>query len=240
MNIAVILAGGVGSRMCSTGIPKQFLTVFGRPIVIHTLLEFEKSKKISKIVVVCKAEYLEKMQMLVKEYGINKVGKIVSGGNTGQESIWKGLVAAEEYASQQSIVVIHDGVRPFITEALIDECIEQSILFGNAVAATPAIETVGISEKGISVDKIESRRKCFIIKAPQCFRFWEIYEAHKQARLLNKFDYVDSASLMRELCGSDLHIVKCQKSNIKVTTPEDFYVLRALFELKETIDVFGQ
>ena len=67
MNIAVILAGGVGSRMCSTGIPKQFLTVFGRPIVIHTLLEFEKSKKISKIVVVCKAEYLEKMQMLVKE-----------------------------------------------------------------------------------------------------------------------------------------------------------------------------
>ena len=115
MNIAVIFAGGVGKRMKSSGIPKQFLKIHGVPIIIHTLQKFQECKEVDAIVIACVASHLTYMQELVEQYNINKVQKIVKGGKTGHQSIYNGLIAAKQISkTDKDIVLIHDGVRPII------------------------------------------------------------------------------------------------------------------------------
>ena len=119
MNIAVIFAGGVGRRMNSRGIPKQFLKVNGVPIIIHTLQVFEHSKEIDKIVIACIDEYIKYLQSLISLYHIKKVASVVKGGSTGQQSIYNGLYAASLIAKEEkSVVLLHDGVRPLIDDDL--------------------------------------------------------------------------------------------------------------------------
>lgn len=239
MNNAIIFAGGVGSRMRTHGLPKQFLVVFGKPIIVHTLEHFEHCGCIEHVVVVCKKEFIHRMRQLVEEFHFRKIYKIVEGGETGQESIWNGLTEIYANFPTTNNVVIHDGVRPFISPELIDECVKVCEKEGNAVAASRAIETVSVVKKNQIVDRIEKRENCFVLKAPQCFKFSDIYEAHLQAKKLHQLDFIDSASMVKQLLNQELHIVECDKSNIKVTTPEDFYILRALFESREVFQIMG-
>lgn len=238
-NIAIIFAGGSGARM-GTGLPKQFLEVNGKPIIIHTLDIFEDHPLIDEIYVACKSEYIEKLKKMVDRYWISKVKDIVPGGATGQDSIFNALRAAAEHNTGDAIVLIHDGVRPCITSELIDDVIDSVIKNGSAITCTAMYETPVVSHGGEIVEQTPPRDDFYTAQAPQCFYLGDILNAHNIVRKENPGyeGIVDSCTLMRSL-GKEVSIVKGNRGNIKVTTPEDLYIFRAMIQYRETQDVFG-
>lgn len=239
MNIAVIFAGGIGKRMNSKALPKQFLRLYGKEIIIYTLEHFEQHPQIDKIVVACVEEWIPFLTGLIEKYGLKKVVRIVPGGETGQDSIYCGLCAAKEIAGDgKHVVLIHDGVRPLIEKQTITDCIRSVMDNGSAVTVAPAIETIiRVNEKEQISDVID-RSNCLLARAPQCFFLSEILEAHTRAREKGKHDFIDSASLMKYY-GHSLSVVPGPVENIKITTPMDFYTFRALFEARENSQLFG-
>ena len=138
MNIAVVFAGGIGQRMKSKGLPKQFLSVHSKPIIIHTLEHFQHSEKIDAICISCVPDWIDYLKGLLEQYNITKVKAIVPGGETGQMSIVNGLRAADKWAKEQdessrNVVLIHDGVRPLINEKLINDCIDSVNKYCSAI-----------------------------------------------------------------------------------------------------------
>lgn len=240
MNIAVLFAGGVGSRMNSKALPKQFLLIHGKPIIIHTMEKFEDHEQIDAIVVSCVEGWIDYLQDLVDKYGITKVKKIVPGGSTGQLSIYKGLCAAKEISdAEDSVVLIHDGVRPFITAKLIDDNIESVKKFGSAITSVPAKETVLMVNKDENqILNIPDRSSTRLARAPQSFCLDEILGAHEKALSEQKTDFIDSCSLMQYF-GKKLYLIDGPMENIKITTPEDFYTMRALLDAKENEQIYG-
>ena len=238
-NIAIIFAGGSGARMGS-GLPKQFLEIDGKPIIIYTLEIFEDHPKIDEIYVACKEEYIGKLHKLVRRFDLEKVKKIVSGGSTGQDSIFRALSAAAEENSQDSTVLIHDGVRPCILPETIDDNLACVEAHGNAVTCTALFETPVISDDGKHVDEMPQRSKFYTAQAPQCFYMKDVMKAHRRMREIDPSytGIIDTCTLMRYF-GYDIHIVPGPRGNIKVTTPEDLYLFRAMIQYKETANVFG-
>ncbi|MBO5163942.1 MAG: 2-C-methyl-D-erythritol 4-phosphate cytidylyltransferase [Ruminococcus sp.] len=240
MNIAVIFAGGVGSRMHSKERPKQFLLMHGDPIIIHTLRKFEEHKDIDAIVVSCIESWIPYLEKTAMRCGINKLKKIVPGGSSGQESIYNGLLAAEEVANgERSVVLIHDGVRPLISEELISDninCVHEN---GSAITCVPVKETiVSLNQDGKSVDYIPTRDDLRIARAPQSFWLDDILELHRKSLDENKLDFIDSCSMMKYY-GKELYLVDGPLENIKITTPDDFYTMRALLDAKENAQIYG-
>ena len=238
-NLAIIFAGGSGARMGS-GIPKQFIEVNGKPIIIHTLDIFEEHPDIDEIYIACKEDCIHKLQKLVKKHMISKVMKIVPGGKTGQDSIYNALSAAAEHNTEDAVVLIHDGVRPCITKELIDDdlkCVEEH---GSAVTCTALYETPVISSDGRTIDDVPPRSQFYTAQAPQCFTLGEVMEAHAITRKQNPGyeGIVDTCSMMKKL-GKDVVLVDGPRGNIKVTTPEDLYTFRAMIQYKETEQIFG-
>lgn len=238
MNIAVIFAGGIGKRMKSKEKPKQFLVMYGKPIIVYTLEVFQYDSNIDAIVVACVEEWIPHLENLVSHYNLSKVKKIVPGGETGQMSIYKGLCAAEEIAKEErNIVLIHDGVRPLISSDLLDKNIESVIQHGSAITCVDAKETIILYDGKCKVDSIVNREKAKLARAPQSFWLEEILEAHRKALKECKKDFIDSCSLMKYY-GKQLHIVEGSDENIKITTPEDFYIMRALLAAKEDSQIY--
>lgn len=239
MNIAVIFAGGVGSRMHTKEKPKQFLNMHGKPIIIHTLEKFEEHEEIDAIVVACVREWISYLNHLVSKYNLKKVKKIVPGGMNGQESIYFGLCAAEEAADgEQSIVLIHDGVRPLIDRRVISNSIESVKLYGSAIASVKVKETVLLVDEQNGVREIPDRSQCRMARAPQSFWLEEIIEMHRKAQKENLLDFIDSCSMM-EYYGKRLYLIDSPEENIKITTPDDFYIMRALLDAKEDSQIYG-
>lgn len=231
MNYALVFAGGTGQRMKSQSLPKQFLRVHGKPIIIHTLSQFENSKEISGIVVVCLETYIDTLKSMLKDYGIKKVLNIVNGGDSGQQSIYNGLKCLSEFAKDNDIVLIHDGVRPLIDGKLISDniaCVKKN---GNAITVSKAIETVVLVEND-NVSAIENREKCFYAKAPQSFYFKDIYGCHNKAIAENKNGFIDSATMM-QYYGHRLFTVLGESDNIKITTQMDYFMFKGLLDSKE-------
>lgn len=239
MNIAVIFAGGTGQRMNTASKPKQFLELHGKPIIIYTLEYFQKHSQIDGIVVVCLESWIDYCENLLKKYQIDKVLKIVPGGNSGQESIFNGLEAAHQISvNEQDIVLIHDGVRPLINEALITNCIASVKKHGNAITVSPAIETILLKTEDGVIGNILKRSECEMAKAPQCFYLNDIYSCHLKAKAAGKDDFIDSASLM-QYYGYKLNAVEGPLENIKITTPADFYIFRAIMDARENLQILG-
>lgn len=239
MNIAVIFAGGTGTRMNTKSKPKQFLEMHGKPVLIYTLERFQHHPMIDKIVLVCLESWISYAESLLKKYFIHKVCKIVPGGESGQESIFHGIQAAHDLFQDEDVVLIHDGVRPLINEDTITDCINMVNTQGNAITVSPAIETIFLKEDSTQqVGKIFNRSSCEMAKAPQCFKLGDIYEAHCQAIKEQKFDFIDSASLM-QYYGHSLYTVEGPSENIKITTPVDFYIFRAIMDAKESLQILG-
>ena len=238
-NIAIIFAGGSGVRM-GAGKPKQFLEVNGKPIIIHTLDIFENHPDIDEIYVACKEEYIETLHKMLRRFDITKVRDIVPGGNTGMGSIYNALKAAAKKNEGDAIVLIHDGVRPCINPGIVDEVIEETRKSGAAATCTPLYETPIVSRNGETVEEAPDRSTCYTAQAPQGYRLGEILSFHDRVRTDNP-DYtgiVDNCTLMHRL-GKSVTIVKGPRSNIKVTTPEDLYIFKAMLEYRETRDAFG-
>lgn len=240
MNIAVIFAGGVGSRMHSKDRPKQFLEMYNKPIIIHTLEYFENHRDIDAIVVVCIEDWIPYLNELLYKFRIEKVKKVVPGGKTGQLSIFNGLLAAKEIAGEEkSIVLIHDGVRPLITEKLIKDNIESVKLHGSAITTAVVKETILVVNEGKStIDYVPSRNNSRVAKAPQSFWLDDILNAHKKSLAEGENNCIDSCTMMQKY-GYDLYLIDGPSQNIKITTPEDFYTMRAILEAKENEQIYG-
>lgn len=242
MNYAIVLAAGVGQRMRNGGLPKQFLKLMGKPIIIYTLEKFAESKEIDKIIVVCHGSYVEYMQRLIHLYQIRKVDKVIVGGSDRQSSLQRGLSAVVEAGGMpEDIVVIHDGVRPLVDASTIRENIRIARQYGCAVTVHPVTETVVITEtEKADMSDFKKRADTYSMTAPQTFQIEKILNAYKkiQEKEADGIPLLDAAMVYAQ-AGGEVHLVKEQGTNIKITTPEDYYFLKAMLELEENKFVFG-
>lgn len=240
MNIAIIFAGGSGVRM-GGGVPKQFLEINGKPILFHTLSLFEEHHKIDKIYLAVLQDYIPYVRALAREFHISKLADVIAGGSTAQDTIYRALTRAREDNPGDSIVLIHDGVRPFVAYDVISNNIKSVKECGSAITSTPCYETVLISkDEGQTVDHLPYRKEAFTAQAPQSFRLDDIIAAHGAVRGNNPdyVDLIDSCTIMRSI-GKTPHLVEGNQGNIKITTPTDVYMFRALLQYKENEQAFG-
>lgn len=238
MNYVVIFAGGAGKRMNTRTRPKQFLTLHGKEIIVYTLEHFENHPEIDGISIVCIESWIGHLKKLLDKYQIKKVKWISSGGNTGQESIFNGLDAMRNDIDHDSVVLIHDGVRPLIDEELISENIRMTKQRGNGITVVPATETVMLMDENDHIIQSVDRKKCRVVRAPQSFIYRDILNAHDEARRLGECDIIDSATMMSAK-GYTLYPVVGKPENIKITTPSDFYTFRAIVEAEENSQILG-
>ena len=239
MNIALIFAGGVGSRMNTKSRPKQFLELRGKPVIIYTLELFDNHKDIDGIVVVCIESWIPFLEKMIRKFEISKVLKIVPGGDTGQLSIYNGLCAAEDIVqnNDNAIVLIHDGVRPLITESTITENILKAREKGNCITCIPAFESFVVKQNNGTIS-IPQRSNSLIARAPQTFLLKDIIEVHRKALKENRKDFIDSCTMMNHY-GYQLELIEGPIENIKITTPTDFFIFRAMIEIHENQQIFG-
>lgn len=242
MTVAIILAAGVGQRMRNAGLPKQFLKLFGKPIIIYTLEKFQGCAEIDKIVVVCKDGYLDYMKDLLETYHMQKVEKVVVGGSSRQNSLRHGMEAAESVGcTREDVVVIHDGVRPLVSMATIRENVRIAREYGCAITVYPATESVLISDGvDIRIDDFKKRADTYSLSSPQTFQFGKLLDAFSGNP---KEDYhgmpLLDAGMVYSSVGGEVRLVKEQSPNIKITTPEDYYYLKAMLEMEENRVIFG-
>jgi len=210
-------------------VPKQFLELAGKPVLAHTLEVFQRHPEIDGIYLVCNPAYRGKTDEIVRQFGIGKVRRIVDGGASAQDSIYNGLRTVATELPPETIVLLHDGVRPCIDAAVISANIESVRAHGNGVTFTPCVETLIISRKGDCIDDIPYRRESFSAQAPQSFRLGDILAAHERIRAMagGYTDMVDQATICWKL-GIPIHLVPGNRGNIKITTPEDIWTMEAL------------
>lgn len=238
MNIAVIFAGGAGKRMNTKSRPKQFLELNGKPIIIYTLELFDNHPNIDAIVIACIEDWIPFLKKMINKFEIGKVKRIVSGGTTGQESIYKGLCVAEELSSEnETIVLIHDGVRPLITEDTITDNIKKVKECGSCITCIYATETFVVKNDDNTL-MIPERKNSLIARAPQSFLLKDIINAHRKALKEGRNDFIDSCTMM-SYYGYKLGLIEGPMENIKITTPTDYFIFRAMNEVHENQQIFG-
>ena len=224
----------VHALMNSRAKPKQFLELHGKSVIIYTVEIFEKHPEVDDITIVCLEGWIGELEYQLKKNLIQKVKVIVPGGATGHESIALGLEAMKDIASDDDIVLIHDGVRPLITDKIISENIEAVKKYGSAITAAPAAETVveACEAPDLRISSVTERGHTYTAKAPQSFLYGEILEAYRKSKE-EGFLAIDSAHLLNHQGRDDLHIVPCSRHNLKITEPADYYIFRALYEAME-------
>jgi D-ribitol-5-phosphate cytidylyltransferase len=237
VNVAVIFAGGIGSRMNAKALPKQFLEVNGKPIIIHTLEHFDDHPEIDAIAIAIVPEWRAHLTKLLNRYELSKVNWIVDGGVTGQASRHQALKAVAEDAPGDTVVLIHDGVRPLINAQLISENIESVVLHGSGITCTKFNETV-VSSVTPRIDDVIPREHIYAAQAPQSFRLSEVLDLYDRAVADGEFDSIDSCTLMHRY-EHPIFRVDGPRSNIKITTAEDFYICRTFFEIVENQQIVG-
>ena len=239
-NVALIFAGGTGTRMSSRSVPKQFLILGGKPVIIHTLEYFQLHPQIDEICVVCLEEKIQELKGLLLRYQITKVSAVVPGGSSGMNSIFKGLNAIYEAnpVKNDILVLIHDGVRPLINEKVITDCILCARQNGSAVTVTRAYETIMTQGDDGTINGIIDRKNALLVRAPQCYFLEDIYGAHLRAQGEGYTEAIDSATLM---CHYDfkLYPVEGPSENIKITTSSDYFMSRSILDARENSQLFG-
>lgn len=224
-NYALILAGGSGSRM-GIETPKQFLFLENQPVIIHTLQAFQQHPDIQGIGVVCLNGWEFILSAFALQFGISKLKWIFPGGQDGQESIYNGIIGLTEYGcSEDDLVLVHDAVRPLVSQTIISSNIAICRRFGYAITGIPCREALLESENGFSASNSYPRDKIIRTQTPQTFRLGDILRAHENARIKGLSHSVASCTLLAELGGYEMHIVPGSEKNIKVTTTEDLEML---------------
>lgn len=232
MNIALLTAAGSGTRM-HQDIPKQFLHVDNKPIIIHTMEAFQRHPSIDAIIVVTIDSWSEVVWAYAKQFNIDKLKWVVPGGNTGQESIHNGLVTlANAGIGEEIVVMIHDGNRPLVTSEIISDSLVTFKKYGSAVAVIPCTEVVFESEDGFSSCVSTEREKLFRTQTPHTYRLNDLLEAHKEAAEKGITGTAASCMLMKEL-GKMTYFSKGSEANFKLTTLEDLSLFKALLTTKQ-------
>jgi 2-C-methyl-D-erythritol 4-phosphate cytidylyltransferase len=237
MNAALIFAGGTGIRMNARAKPKQFLELHGKPIIIYTIEHFETHPEIDSIVIVCLENWIRELTHMLRRYALEKISLIVPGGDGGDKSIYNGLKALEHKCAPDDIVLIHDGVRPLIDADLISANIAKVRERGNAITVEAVTESVVMLNGGGNIAEVTPREKMYTAKAPQSFRYGDIWELYRRADR-DGFRVIDSAHLCG-VYGVEMHTVISTPNNIKITAPADYYIFRALFEAIENEQILG-
>ncbi|MBE6330743.1 MAG: 2-C-methyl-D-erythritol 4-phosphate cytidylyltransferase [Bacteroidales bacterium] len=228
MNIALLIAGGSGSRM-GQDIPKQFLHVDGCPVIIHTLKCFQVHPDIDAIAVVCLAGWETVLEAYANQFNINKLKHIFPGGKTGMESIHNGIYGLKDAGyDDEDLVLIHDSVRPLLSQDIISSNIAICKAYGYAITGIKCREAILKSEDGFSSSVSIPRDKLIRTQTPQTFRLGNIIEIHEEARRKGIVESVSSCTLVAEVGGYEMHIVPGSEKNIKITTVEDLEILKAL------------
>lgn len=230
-NYVIILAGGIGSRLGGP-MPKQFLSLNDKPVIVHTLENFERNKNIDGIIIVCVRDWISHLKEILLEYKISKVIDIVEGGETGHDSTRNGIFSLREKLSFDDYIIIHDAARPILPQAAIDEMLKVAHDKGNASLAIPCYETVIYTDDGSSGDKQLDRCKIMRIQTPQTYRYGEILPLYDMAEKENKHDFV-YADLVLIYYGKTVYFSKGFTNNIKITRKEDIPLCKALMTFSE-------
>lgn len=228
MNIALIIAGGSGKRT-QQEIPKQFINVYDKPILLYTLEGFQSHPDIDAIEVVCIDGWHEILSAYARQYEISKLNWIVSGGETGQESIRNGVYNLYDKCKKDDIIIIHDGIRPLIEKAVVSDCIAVCKEYGNAVSSLPYNEQIFKTNDGITTKEYIERETLRRVVTPQAYKLENLYNAYKKA-FENKIGIHGSSytnTMMVEL-GETLHFAAGSDKNIKITTSDDIELFKAL------------
>ena len=232
MNIALIIAGGTGNRM-HQDIPKQFLNVNDKPVIIYTLEAFQRHPNIDGIVVVCLEGWEKILTAYSKQFGITKLENIVAGGKNGQDSIRNGVMDIASRHGEQDIILIHDAIRPLVSEEIISDCIRVTEKHGNAISVIPCTAAMLKTEDNTSSTGMIPRDNLKITQTPQASTVEKLVWAHKEALNRGITSSVATCTMFIEL-GETLYFSLGSEKNIKLTTPEDLDIFKALLATKET------
>ena len=232
MNIALIIAGGSGQRM-NQDIPKQFLNVNDKPVIIYTLEAFQRHPNIDKIEVVCLDGWQEILRAYCKQFGISKLANIVEGGENGQSSIRNGLWDLKETYDENDLVLIHDAIRPMVSEEIISDAIRVCKKYGNSISVIPCAEAMLKTEDGVSSIEQIPRDNLKRTQTPQTFVLKDIVGAHEEALEKGITNSVASCTLYIEL-GKKLYFSAGSEKNIKLTTPDDIDIFKSLLVTRKS------
>lgn len=232
MNIALLIAGGIGQRM-GQDIPKQFLNVNDKPVIIYTLEAFQEHSEIDKIAVVCLDQWQHVLEVYARQFNITKLEYIITGGDCGQSSIRNGVMELEKHFQSNDIVLIHDAIRPMISQEIITDCIAITKKFGNAITVIPCAEAMLQTSDQKSSDQMFPRDNLKRTQTPQAFYLGEICNLHREALKRGVTNSVASCTLMVEM-GRKVYFCKGSEKNVKLTTLEDIDIFKALLESKRS------
>lgn len=231
-NIGLIIAGGSGNRM-HQDIPKQFITVNDRPVIVYTLEAFEQHPEIDAIAVVCIAGWEQVLWAYAKQFNITKLQYVIPGGETGQASIRNGVYEVEKHFDQKDIVLIHDAIRPLVSAEIISDCIRVAKQKGNAIAVVSCAEAMIQTEDGIVSTGNYPRDQLKRTQTPQAFYVGKICDLHRKAQEKGITNSVASCTLMIEM-GKDVFFSAGSEKNIKLTTVDDIDIFKALLAAKRS------
>ncbi len=232
MNIALIIAGGSGQRM-HQNIPKQFLTVEERPVIVYTLEAFQKHSEIDAIAVVCIEGWENMLWAYANQFNITKLKHIIPGGKNGQDSIRNGVYELEKHYSADDIVLIHDAIRPMVSQEIISDCIVKTRQNGCAIAVIPCAEAMVITDDQETSMECYPRDNLKRTQTPQGFTIGKICDLHRRALDAGITNSVASVTLMIEM-GEKVFFSAGSEKNIKLTTIEDIDIFKALLHVKRS------
>ena len=230
MNIALLTAAGSGTRM-HQDIPKQFIHVDNKPVIIHTVEAFQKHPSVDAIIIVTLDSWIDVLWAYARQFNIDKLKWIVPGGETGQESIKKGLDKLKAELDDDTVVMVHDGNRPLVTTEIISDSLATFRKHGSAVAVIPCTEVVFESDDGVSSCQSIEREKLFRTQTPHTYTLGELFDAHAEAARRGIRNTAASCMLMKEL-GRMTWFSKGSEENLKITTVEDLRIFKALLHTK--------
>lgn len=231
MNIALIIAGGSGHRM-KNEIPKQFLNVYDKPVIVYTLEAFQKHPDVDAIGVVCIEGWIDILKAYARQYGITKLEWVVPGGKNGQDSIRNGVFEAEKRYSEDTVILIHDAIRPMVSHEVISDCIVQCKTHGSAISVLPCNTAVLHRSTDEYSTNVVPRSELAMTQTPQAFPLEKLSRIHRQALERGITNSVASCTLMIEM-GETVHFSIGSETNIKLTTPEDLKIFKALLALEK-------
>ena len=233
MNVAIIIAGGVGSRM-GADIPKQFIEVDGKHVLAYTCESFQNHPLIDAIEVVCIDGWEDDVWAYREKYGIDKLKWIAKGGKTGQESIRNGVYNLADKVSPDDNIIIHDGIRPLVEDDVLDDLIEKCDRYGNAVTSMPYNEQIFLVDDEISTVKYIPRETLRRVATPQCYKYRLLDEKYHEAfaKEIGIYGSSYTNTMMVEL-GVRLYFAKGSDRNIKLTTPGDLEIFKAMIKKRE-------
>jgi len=231
MNIALLTAGGRGQRM-GQDVPKQFLNVYDKPVVVWTMNAFQNHPDIDAIMVACLDGWHETLKAYAQQFNITKLKWIVPGGENGQSSIRNGLFELEKECKPEDILLVHDGTRAMVSTDIISDCIAKCRVYGSAIAAIPCVEAMLNTDDKVKSNTMTSRDKLLRTQTPHAFTLSKLLWAHREALARGITDTIASCTLMIEL-GETVYFSAGSEKNLKLTTTDDIEIFKALIKSKK-------